>query len=77
MRTLKGLKVWELIEFLENQNENDEVLLYSYNSRSGRTTYSYPCFYNESISRNAVNVPIECKEGDGGNETAIIISTFD
>lgn len=76
MKTPKGLKVWELIEFLENQDENDIVLLYTYDSRAGIVSYGYPCFKNESISRNLDNEPIECREGDGGNESAIVISTF-
>lgn len=76
MKTLKGFKIWELIAFLEEQDENDEILLYSYDSCAGKITYKYPCFSSESISRTDSNIPIECKEGDGGNESAVIISAF-
>ena len=77
MDTLIGIKVWELIDFLKDQEPNALVLIYTYDSRSGDVKYRYPCFGCESISRTDENKPIECLEGDGGNEDAIIISMFD
>jgi hypothetical protein len=68
IRTVKELK--ELIEYMGD----DQLILTSvYDMRQGTTTYMAVEIEEESISLDNENQPIECQEGDGGNNMALIL----
>ena len=67
------MKVYELRQLIDCMKADDEVLLGEFNAFRGEVTYSEPSMDAVSISRDKEGEPIECLDGEGGNEFALVI----
>jgi hypothetical protein len=68
------MNIKELKEIIADLPDSMEVFNTSYNPHWRETSYEDPNIKTDSISRNSSCDPIECKEGEGGNEIALLIS---